>query len=159
MPTARFYVGEQSSLPHVCIKTGQPTSECVTLRVAYRPAWPLLLLPISILASVVGIAAGSRHVSVTVPMTGRAVARYRAWWQWTAWSTAITCCGFLLALTLIERTAAVVLLALLAASIAAHVGARLVLWNAVLLDRDCTVVTVTRCHPLFVQALRAARRA
>src|SRR3974377_1492804 len=97
MATVRFFVDEQGLLPEVCIKTGRSTSGLVTLRATYRPVWPVLFLPLSMLSSILGFVAGARHVSVTLPMSNEAVSRSRSWWRWSFALSAAGCCGLLLA--------------------------------------------------------------
>ena len=158
MATVRFFLDEQDLLPDVCIKTGVPTPEVVTLRATYRPAWPVLFLPFSLLASVVGLVAGARHATVNLPMKGDVVTRFRSWWRWSFTAVAAGSCGMPLAAVLHEATLGIVMLVTFLSGIATNIGARLIFWCGVSLDKACEVVTVRRCHLNFVDAMKERSR-
>jgi hypothetical protein len=153
--TVRFFTDEQGALPDVCIETGQPTSERVTLSLVYRPTWPILLLPLSLLATVVGMVAGARHTEVTIPLMEGAVRRHRQWSLRSLLFMFVTGIGAILAEATGRHDLAFAMVALFLAGAIAHWYVNMTLWCGFSVNRDCTVVTVRRCHRNFLSAMRA----
>jgi len=154
MATVRFFVDEQDLLPEVCIKSGAPTSDRLSTSASYRPAWPFLLLPFSILAVIVGLVAGARHRPVRLPMAGQAVRRAQSWWRWSLALAVAGCCGLVLSAILGEVAAARLTLALVLVAMVVNVVTRIAFWPGVSIDKEGQIVTVTRCSRRFVDAMK-----
>jgi hypothetical protein len=154
MATVSFYVAEQAHLPAVCVKTGQPTADSITLQLTYRPAWPILLAPVSLLAAVVGFAAGARHGTVRIPLAESAWRRYRWWWK-VAVSVIVTGgAGLILSGVAHRAPDALVTGMLLGAGLVLLWAVHMTMWCGFVPGKDCSVVTVHRAHDDFVSALR-----
>jgi hypothetical protein len=155
MATVRFFTDEQGDLPDVCIKTGQATPDRVTLKLVYRPAWPILLLPLSALATVVGLVAGARRTQVAFPLTHDALRRYRQWWYRSLLVMLIAGIGFILAGATHQNYVACAMAVLFVAGAVAHWYIHMSLWCGFsVVNKDFTVVTIRRCHPNFLSAMR-----
>jgi len=154
MATVSFYVAEQDHLPAVCVKTGQPTADSVTLHLTYRPAWPILLVPVSLLAAVVGFTAGARHGTVRIPMAESAWRRYRWWWKVSVSLVFAGGVGLILSGVTHRGPEALVTGLLLVAGVVLLWAVHMTMWCGFVLGRDCSVVTVSRAHHDFASALR-----
>jgi hypothetical protein len=154
MATVRFFTDQQDHLPCICIRTGQPTSDRVTLKLVYRPAWPILLLPLSVLAVVVGLVAGARRTEVAFPLAGGVLRRYRQWWHRTLLFMFVAGIGVILAGATDQNSLAGALAVLFVAGLAAHWYVHMALWCGFSVNKDFSVVTVRRCHRNFLSAMK-----
>jgi hypothetical protein len=154
MATVRFFTDEQDALPDVCIKTGLPTWDRVTLNLVYRPAWPILLLPFSALAMVVGLVAGARSTEVSFPLTAGVLPRYRQWWYRTLLFTAVMGTGAILAGLSHQGYVGVTMASLFAVGLASHWYVHMALWCGFSVNKDFSVVTIRRCHPNFLNSMK-----
>jgi len=83
---------EHGTWPEVCVKTGVPTTVTLDLPVVSRPAWPWLLLPVSIVAVAVARAFTSETTVAHIAVSPVAWERYRHR-IWIVVATAIVAAG------------------------------------------------------------------
>ncbi len=150
----RFYAADQSLLPDMCIKTGARSNDRVDVTAYYRPSWPVLLAPFSLLAASVGLLAGSRRFHVSLPFSDELARRYRLWKAPT-----LSMLGVGLALVVTGSILGSVKLA--TAGLVITAAAAIAVWInlathtcAVSANVDGTVVTVRRCSRDFKSAVK-----
>jgi hypothetical protein len=144
-------VVQTRELPPICVKTGQPTDETLTIRGAAAPSWTYVLILFGFLPWLIVRAFASRRYEVTVPLTREVWQRYREWKR-AGWIGVGA--GILLGLVAVAlgRDRAFLLLGITV------LGALLLFWNewvnsiGVGLSRDGGLY-LTRVHPAFRDAM------
>ena len=77
-----------SAASHVCVKTGRPTHERVTLRGSTTPGWVNLLLIFSVFGWIFAMGMTERRFVVTVPFTHAVHDRWQRL-NWLAWGLGV----------------------------------------------------------------------
>lgn len=142
----------------ICVKTGQVTSQRVTLRGQTTPAWVMLLLFLTVIGFLLASVMTSRRYRVTIPFTHAIHDRWRKNHR-LAWGVGIAGAGALIAAATFGASYASLWIGIGIAFIVAGLvsGTANAMTNnvGVHLTRDHELV-LTRAHPAFVQAVREA---
>jgi hypothetical protein len=140
-----------------CVKTGQVTSQRVTLRGHTTPAWITVLLLFTVIGFLLAGAMTSRRYRVTLPFAHAVHDRWRKNRRW-AWAVGLTGAAALVTATTRHGHADVwvgIGLAFIAGSIVIGIANAIRNNVGIHMTRDDDLV-LTRAHPAFVQAVRAA---
>jgi hypothetical protein len=142
----------------ICVKTGRATKQRATLRGSTTPAWVTVLLLFSIVGFLIASSMTSRRYRVTLPFTHAVHDRWSSNRR-LGWVVGLAGAGVLVAAATIGDRFAGVLVGIGLVLLAG--GAAIVISNSlrnnvgIRMTRRGDLV-VTRAHPLFVEAVRAA---
>lgn len=143
-------------LPRVCVKTGTPTADLLTIRGSAAPGWSWVMIVFGFLPWLVANLATSKRYAIEVPMHGAVWRRHR---RVRRAALALFVAGVVLAIVATTQGRANSAILLFPAFVALAVYAGNEWFNAigVRLSADGGLL-LTRVHPGFARALLESRR-
>jgi hypothetical protein len=143
-------------LPQVCVKTGVPTADVLTIRGSAAPGWSWLMIVFGFLPWLVANLATSRRYTIEVPMQAVVWKRHRAARR-AALYLFVTGVAFAVIATTQGWQNSAILLIPAFVGLALHAGNEWVNTIGVHLSRDGGLL-LTRVHPGFERALLESLR-
>ena len=142
-------------LPRVCVKTGTPTADVLTIRGSAPPAWSWVMIVFGFLPWLVANLSTSKHYSIEVPMHSAVWRRHRRVRR-AAFVLFVAGVTLTIVATTNGRQNSAILLVPAFVAVAVHAGNEWFNTIGVRLAKDGGLL-LTRVHPGFERALLDAR--
>ncbi|QGN58511.1 hypothetical protein [Nostocoides sp. HKS02] len=140
-----------AQMPQICVKTGVPTADTLTIRGRATPVWAWAMIVFGFLPWLVAQAGSSHRYAITVPLQRAVFQRYRQWRR-ASWVLAALGITLMLGAAAVDGERALLLLAVTLVGLAWGLVNEWVNSVGIRLTREGALL-MTRVHPAFREAV------